>query len=62
MQGIETAAIIGIIAGNSTKELEVLTNVTKEDIEKLSYYLKNIDIKLNSIDNEHTLYIEIKGY
>ena len=62
MHGIETAAIIGIIAGNSTKELEVLTNVTKEDIEKLSYYLKNIDIKLNSIDNEHTLYIEIKGY
>ena len=62
MHGIETAAIIGIIAGNSTKELEVLTNVKKEDIEKLSYYLKNIDIKLNSIEIEHTLYIEIKGY
>ena len=42
MHGIETAAIIGIIAGNSTKELEVLTNVKKEDIEKLSYYLKKL--------------------
>ena len=61
MHGIEVAAVIGIIAGDCNKELEVLSNVSDEDIDSLAKYLKKIDIKLESVDNEHTLYIELIG-
>lgn len=61
MHGIETAACIGLLAGNPNKELEVLSNVTVEQINELSNYMNNTKIKLSSVDNEHTLYIEIIG-
>ena len=59
--GIETAAAIGILAGDATKELEVLSNATNEDINKLDDYLRKTNIKLSSIENNHSLYIEIIG-
>ena len=59
--GIETAAAIGALAGNPKRELEVLSDVTLEDINKLDNYLKSIKINLSSIENNHSLYIEIIG-
>ena len=59
--GIEAAACIGIVAGDSSKELEVIVNAKKESIDMLDYYMSNTKISLFPIENEHTLYIEIRG-
>ncbi len=59
--GIETAVAIGLIAGDSSQKLEVIANVSKQDKDKLSAYLKDTSIVINPVDNEHTLYIEIVG-
>ena len=61
LHGIETATAIGVLAGDPNKELEVLSNVNQNDIDKLPNYLKNTKISLASIENNHTLYIEITG-
>ena len=46
MHGIEVAALIGIIAGDASKELEVLTSVSKEDICCLKGKIANLITKL----------------
>lgn len=57
--GIETAVAIGMIAGNSNAKLEVIANVSKQDIDRLTSYLNETPINVQPVDNEHTLYIEI---
>ena len=61
MQGIKAAAGIGLLGGNSSKELEVIAHIPKEIIAKLPEYLNNTKISFEDVDNEHTLYIEITG-
>ena len=61
MQGIKAAAGIGLLGGNSSKELEVIAHIPKEIIAKLPEYLNNTKISVEDVDNEHTLYIEITG-
>lgn len=61
MQGIKAAAGIGLIGGDSSKELEVIAHVPNEVISKLPEYLNNTKISVENVDNEHTLYIEIIG-
>lgn len=61
MHGIEAAAAIGILAGDSTKKLQVIANASKEQIEKLPLYLENTDVTIEHSDTDHTLYIEIIG-
>ena len=61
MHGIDVAAAIGIVAGNKDKKLEVIANVTNEDINTLKDYLKNTKINVLHSDNESVLYIEIIG-
>ena len=34
LRGIDVAATLGIVGGNAERELEVLENITKEDIER----------------------------
>lgn len=46
MKGMEAAAAIGIVAGNSDKELEVIADVTKTQIEEMKDFLKNVPIKV----------------
>ena len=60
--GIEAAVGIGILAGNSNAELEVIANASNEDIEKLPSYLADTPITVKPADTTHTLYIEIIGY
>ena len=59
--GIRVAAAIGLVAGDSRKELEVIANSKEEDILKLESYMEQATINVFPIDNEHTLYIEIIG-
>ena len=62
MYGIDSAACIGLLAGNPNVELQVISNVREEDIEKLPDFKKNLDVTIENVDNEHILYIEIIGY
>ena len=62
MYGIDSAACIGLLAGNPDVELQVISNVREEDIEKLPDFKKNLDVTIENVDNEHILYIEIIGY
>ena len=59
--GIEAAACIGIVAGDSSKGLEVIVNAKKESIDLLDSYMSNTKITLIPVENDHTLYIEIRG-
>lgn len=61
MQGIKAAAGIGLLGGESSKELEVIAHIPKEIIAKLPEYLNHTKISVEDVDNEHTLYIEITG-
>ena len=60
--GIDTACAIGIIAGDSSKKLEVIANVKVEEALLIPDYIKNTSITINHAENDHTLYIEIIGY
>ena len=60
--GIDTACAIGIIAGDASKKLEVIANVTKEKALLIPDFIKNKNISINHAENDHTLYIEIIGY
>jgi len=60
-RGIKAAAGIGFIAGESVSELEVIAKAKKEEILKLPEFLEKTKISVNSVENEHTLYIEIIG-
>ncbi len=59
--GIDTAVAIGLIAGDSHAKLEVIANVSKQDVGKLQEYMKDTRINVSAANNEHTLYIEIIG-
>lgn len=41
LKGIEVAAVLGIVGGDPKKELEVLSTVTKEDIERTKQFIAN---------------------
>lgn len=60
--GIDVACAIGIIAGNPSKKLEVIAEVSKEEASLIPNFLKNTEISIIHADTEHTLYIEIIGY
>ena len=60
--GIDTACAVGILAGDPSKKLEVIANVSKEEALLIPEYLKNTDISINHKENTHPLYIEIIGY
>ena len=60
--GIEAAVGIGILAGNSNAELEVIAKASQSDIDKLPSYLANTPISVKAADTTHALYIEVIGY
>ena len=62
LHGIEAAVAIGMVAGNSKDELEVIAHANKEQIKALPEFLRNTDITISSVEEVPTLYIEIIGY
>jgi len=62
MKGIEAAASIGIIAGDSSKTLEVISTVSEEDKAKLPAFLENTDICVKPIDSDDLLDIVVTVY
>lgn len=46
-KGIEAAAAIGVVAGNAKEELEVISHVSKEDLQALETFLKRVVINVH---------------
>lgn len=61
-KGILTATAIGICGGNPDKELEVISEVKEEDIEKMVIFLDTIPMQLHRIQSGCTLEITIELY
>ena len=51
MKGIEAAAVAGILGGNATKELEVISEVTANQKAAMRRFLSNVPISVEAIDN-----------
>ena len=59
LRGIVSAAAAGAVAGDAGKELEVISNVTDEQIEKIKDYLKTAIIEVRHADTPHIFDIMI---
>ena len=62
LKGIPAAATAGIIAGRPEKELEVIAQVTPEQIEEMVQFLKNTEITVEHVDNGITFDIIVTVY
>ena len=62
LKGIPAAATAGIIAGKAEKKLEVIADVTKEQIEQMREFMKNTEITVEHINSGITFDIVITVY
>ena len=53
LRGIPAAAAAGAAAGDAEAELEVISNVTPEQIEEIGAFLKEVPIEVRHVDNGH---------
>ena len=53
LRGIPAAAAAGAVAGDADAELEVISNVTPEEIAEIKSYLETASIEVRHIDNGH---------
>lgn len=62
LRGIAAAAAAGIIAGKAEKKLEVLAEITKEEIDEISDYLKAVPIQITASDSKciFDIYVEVQ--
>lgn len=51
LKGIPAAAVAGIIAGRPERELEVIAEVSTEEIKEMQQFLEDTEIKVEHIDN-----------
>ncbi|MDO4384221.1 MAG: L-serine ammonia-lyase, iron-sulfur-dependent, subunit alpha [Eubacteriales bacterium] len=51
LKGIPAAAAAGIVAGDASKELEVISDVTDEQAKEIAEYLGNTEISVEHVDN-----------
>ena len=57
MKGIPAAAVAGIVGGDATKELEVIAQVSKENIAAMRTYMENTPISVVHVDSGLTFEI-----
>ena len=62
LRGIPAAAAAGIIGGNEDAELEVLSNVTDDEIQRMADYLKEAEIQVVYAEPPHIFDIMITEY
>lgn len=60
MVGIEVSVAMGIIAGDSNKDLMVISSITKEQMEEVKNFLSKKEIKVVHEDTDIKLYAKIK--
>ena len=59
LKGIPAAAAAGIVAGDASRELEVIASVSPEQVEKIREFLDQIPISVEHIDNGPTFDIVV---
>ena len=62
MKGIPAAAAAGIVAGDASRRLEVLSQVTVEQQAQMKDYLATTPIEVEPVDRGHIFDIEIRVY
>lgn len=60
MRGIDTAAVAGIIAGNSEKELEVISAVSQKQITEMKNYREKTEIRVSVSESPYIFDIFIE--
>ena len=59
MKGLETAVILGVIAGDETAGLQVISNVTALQREKTKQALRSCPVEVHTAPNDKVFYIEV---
>ncbi|MDD6282877.1 MAG: L-serine ammonia-lyase, iron-sulfur-dependent, subunit alpha [Oribacterium sp.] len=59
MKGIEAAVAAGIVAGDPDKELQVLSDITEQQIPEIQTYLKNTEFKVSCLETPLTFDIVV---
>ena len=75
LRGIPAAAAAGVVAGQAEKKLEVLADITTEEIEEISSYLEKADFEVKTVESgcvfdiiveiqkeEHRAAVRIQGH
>lgn len=62
LKGIPAAAAAGIVAGQADKGLEVIASVTREQIEEMREFLRNVPVEVSHVDNGITFEIVVTVY
>lgn len=62
LRGIQAAAAAGAVAGDADAELEVISNVTQGQIEKIQRYLDVTDIVVRHVNDGHIFDIGVTAY
>ena len=62
MKGLEAAAAIGIIAGDASKSLEVISGVSAKQTAMLKGFLEDVPMEVSHIDGRYALDIAIHVY
>jgi len=62
LRGIPAAAAAGAAAGDAGAELEVISNVTPEQIEEISVFLEEAPIEVKHVDNGHIFDIGVTAF
>ena len=60
MKGLETAVILGVIAGDETAGLQVISNVTALQREKTKQALRSCPVEVHTAPNDKIFYIEVR--
>lgn len=59
LRGIEAATAAGIVAGKAENKLEVISEVTEEEKQKIKEYIANYPIKVKPADTIFIFYIQV---
>ena len=59
LKGIPAAVAAGIVAGDSRRQLEVLSQVTKEEQEQIREYLEEVPVVITPIDWGHIFDVQV---
>lgn len=62
MKGIPAAAAAGIVAGDASRRLEVLSQVTEEQQAQMKVYLDTTPIEVEPVERGHIFDIEVRVY
>lgn len=60
LHGIEAAVAAGLVAGNQQRELEVIADVTEEQIKQIKAYLEQTEITVAQAETERVFEIDLR--